>query len=114
MAARWTSSGPSARRRARCQTQATLRDGEALALAPDNVLRRDMDMVERDLGVAVRRVVVAEERERALDRHARRVERDEDHRLLLVARRLRIGAAHHDRDLAARIACAGTPPLAPV
>jgi hypothetical protein len=50
-----------------------------------------------------------------IDRDARRVERQEDLRLLLMARRdFRIGLAHQDRDLAARIASARRPPLAAV
>ena len=47
-------------------------------------------------------------------RDARRVHRHQDHRLLLVAGRGRIGLAHEDQDLAARIAGAGDPPLAAV
>ena len=59
---------------------------------------------ELDFHVAVRRVVIAVDGQRALDGDARRVHRHQDHRLLLVLARLGVGLAHQDRDLAARIA----------
>jgi hypothetical protein len=63
--------------------------------------------------VAVRRVVVAEHRQVAQDRHARRVARHEDHRLALVAVGIvGIALAHEDEDLAARIVGSRGPPLA--
>ena len=67
-----------------------------------------------DLHVAVRRVVVAEHRQRAHDGDARRVARHQHHRLLRVARRAGVGLAHHDEDRAARVAGAGAEPLAAV
>jgi hypothetical protein len=72
------------------------------------------DVLELDLGVAVRSVVITEHAEHAHDVDARRLARHEDHRLLQVARRLRVGLAHEDEDLAARVARTGRPPLAPV
>ncbi len=69
----------------------------------------DADVLELDLHVAVRGVVIAEDGERALDRDARRVERHQHHRLLAGAcRRVGVGLAHDDGDLAARIAGAAT------
>jgi len=59
---------------------------------------------ELDVHVAVGRVVVAEEVQGAQDSHPGRLARNEDHRLLRVLRRARIGLAHHDEELAARIA----------
>ena len=64
--------------------------------------------------MAVRRVVVAEHRQHPLDDDAGGVHRHQDLRLLLVARVARVGLAHQDRDLAARIAGAGREPLAAV
>jgi hypothetical protein len=61
--------------------------------------------------VAVRRVVVAEHREVALDRHAGCLRLAQDHALLLVGRAVGIGLAHHDHDLAARIEDSRRPPL---
>ena len=78
------------------------------------LLGGNADVLQQHLGVAVRRVVEAEHRQHLLDLDARGVERHQDLRLLLMARRLRIGLAHHDRDLAARIADAGRPPFAAV
>ena len=66
-----------------------LRDREARALLADQVRRRHAHVLVADVGVAVL-VVVAEDRQVALDRHARRVERDEDHRVLRVARPVRL------------------------
>src|SRR3546814_987666 len=61
--------------------------------------------------MAVRRVVITEDGQVAQDVHAGRVERHQHHRLLRVALRGEVGLAHHDRDLAARIARARRPPL---
>jgi hypothetical protein len=82
--------------------------------AEQHVGGRDAHILELDLHMAVRRIVIAVDGERALDRDAGRVERDQHHRLLLVLSRARVGLAHHDRDLAARIACAARPPFPPV
>ena len=91
-----------------------LRDLEAAPLAQQDVLDRHAHVLELDLGVAVRRVVIAEHGQRPQDLHARRVARHQDHRLLLVARRVRIGLAHQDEDLAARVHRARGPPFAAV
>ena len=64
--------------------------------------------------MAVRRVVVAEHRERADHFDARRIHRHQHHGLLLVGRRIRIGAAHHDQDFRAAVGRAGGPPFAAV
>src|SRR5438093_9277 len=65
--------------------------------------------------VAVRRVVVAEDRQHPLDRDALAVARHHDHRLLLVlVGILGIRLAHEDQDLAARVADARGPPLVAV
>jgi hypothetical protein len=64
--------------------------------------------------VAVRRVVIAEHGQRAVHGDAGGVGGHEDHRLLLMARRIGIRLAHHDVDLAARIARARRPPLVAV
>ncbi|COZ55393.1 Uncharacterised protein [Mycobacterium tuberculosis] len=66
-----------------------------------------------DLAVAVP-VLPAEHRCGANDRHAGGVDRDEDHRLLLVGGCVRVGAAHHDEDLAPRVRRSRRPPLTAV
>ena len=68
------------------RAQAALRDLEAAAFAEQQVLDRHAHVLEQHLGVAVRRVVVAEHRQHAHDLDAGRVERNEDLRLLLVPR----------------------------
>ncbi len=63
----------------------------------------------------MRRIVVAEHVHVAHNRHARRVGRDHDHRLLAVPLRiLRVCLAHEDHHLAARIGRARGEPLAAV
>ena len=91
-----------------------LRDLESAAFAEQHVSGRHANVLEQDLRVPVRRVVEAEHRQHALDAHAGRVHRHEDHRLLLMLRRVGVAATHEDRDAAARVAGAGDPPLAAV
>jgi hypothetical protein len=57
-------------------------DLEAAALAQQQVVERHPHVLEQHFGVAVRRVVVAKHRQVAHDRHARRIDRHQDHRLL--------------------------------
>ena len=59
----------------------------------------------------VRGVVVAEDGEGPLDLYPRRIERDQDHGLLLVARRVGVRLAHKDGDPAPRVPGTGDPPL---
>ena len=84
--------------------QAALRDLESAAFAEQNVGGGNADVGEGHLGVAVRGMIVTENGEHALDLDAGSVERDQNHRLLFMFRRRRIGFAHENRDLAARIA----------
>src|SRR5205814_3198423 len=91
--------------------EAALGDLKAAPFAEQNVLNRHADILELDLGMAVRRVVIAEDGERPYDSYPGRVARHEDHRLLLVARCIGIGLAHQDKDLAARVHRARGPPL---
>ncbi len=59
-------------------------------------------------------MVIAIDGQHAFDGDAGRVHRHQDHALLLVALGRGVGLAHHDRDLAARIADARRPPFAAV
>src|SRR5256714_1629803 len=93
--------------------QTPLRDLEAAPLAKDYVRRRHPHVLEDDFGVAVRRVVVAEDGERAHDADARRIHRHKYHRLLPMPGRFRVGLAHEDGYSAARVARATRPPLPP-
>ena len=96
------------------RTEAALRDLETAAFAEQDVFFRHANVFQKHLGVAVRRVVKAEHRQHLLHLDAGSIERHQDLRLLLVLRRLRIGLAHQDRDLAAGIADARRPPFAAV
>ncbi len=96
------------------RAQAPLRNLKAATLAQDHVLDRDFHVLELDFAMAVRRVVIAEHRQHAQDLDARRIGIDEDLRLGAVAAAFGIGLAHHDHDLAARVADARRPPLAAV
>ena len=63
----------------------------------------------------MRRIVVAENRQRSNQRHSWRIDGHQDHRLLLVTIRIRgVRLAHENEDLAAGIGAAGGPPFAPV
>ena len=97
---------------ARAKTR--LRDFKAAAGRAQAVGHRHAHVVEGQFDVAVRRVVVAEHRQRPDDAHARRVHRHQHHRLALVRRGVGLGDAHDDEDGAARVGGAGGPPLAAV
>src|SRR5437588_1386482 len=94
--------------------QAALRDLKAPAFAQQDI--RDWHSYIRisNFTVAVRSMIVAEDGQQSLDLNAGCIERDQNHRLLLVLGRCRIGLAHEDGNLAAWITCSGRPPLASV
>ncbi len=96
------------------RTETALRDLEAAAFAEQDVFLRHANVFQQNLGVTVRRVVKAKHRQHLLHLDAGGIERNEDLRLRLVLRRIRIGLAHQDRDLAAGIADARRPPFAAV
>src|SRR5260370_16250600 len=91
-------------------TEPALRDLKAPALAKQDIAGGNADVLQQHLGVAVRRVVETQHREHLLDLDAFGVERHQDLRLLLVARRVRIGLAHTARDLSPGISAAPPPP----
>ncbi len=96
------------------RAKAPLRDLEAAAFAQQHVGDRHADVLQFHFHVAVRRIIITEHRQVAQDGDARRVHRHQDHRLLRVALRFEIGLAHHDGDLAPRIAHARRPPFAAI
>ena len=93
--------------------QPGLGDREPGAFFGEQVGDRHPDVVVDDFAVPGL-VLITEDRCRAHNGHARRINRHQDHRLLLVASRLGVGAAHHDQDLAARIRRPRRPPLTAV
>ncbi len=96
------------------RAETPLGDLEAAAFTEDDVLVRYPHVFQQHFRVAVRGVVVAEHRQRAQHLHAGSIHRHQNHRVLGVARCIRVGQAHEDHDLAARVAGAGGPPLATV
>ncbi|MCY1425178.1 hypothetical protein D9M71_409610 [compost metagenome] len=96
------------------RAEAALGDLEATALAQQHVLVGHAHVLEQHFSVAMGGVVVTEYRQRAEDLHAGSVSGHQDHRVLLVARCVRVGQAHEDHHLAARVAGTGGPPFAAV
>ena len=94
--------------------QPALGNLESAAFAQKHVGDRHAHVLETHFAVAVRGVVIAKDRQHALDFDARRIHGHQNHGLLLVFPGRGIGLAHEDGDLAARIARAGSPPLAAV
>mmetsp|Transcript_76924 Transcript_76924/g.204158 ORF Transcript_76924/g.204158 Transcript_76924/m.204158 type:complete len:455 (+) Transcript_76924:153-1517(+) len=92
-------------------TESALRNLEAAALAQDDVAFGHAHVVEDELGVVV---LLAEDRQRPQDLHARRVARHEDHGLLLVHGAGEAGLAERHEDLALRPDRSGDPPLVAV
>src|SRR5271165_2788213 len=73
---------------------------------------RNPDIVEQDLAMAMRRVVVSEDRQMAEHGHSLGVARHDDHRLLAVpVGVVLVGLAHEDEELAPRVVGARGPPL---
>jgi hypothetical protein len=86
------------------RAESHLRNLEAASLAQQDVLLGHAAVVEANVHVPVRRVVVAHHAHRADDLESGRVGRHEDLRLPLVHGPIRVGLHHHDHDFAARIA----------
>mmetsp|Transcript_1306 Transcript_1306/g.2603 ORF Transcript_1306/g.2603 Transcript_1306/m.2603 type:complete len:280 (-) Transcript_1306:1813-2652(-) len=87
---------------------------EPAPFAKQHVAGRHAHIVEDELGMAVGRIVRAENLHRTDHFHARRVHWHKDHALLLVLLGLEVTFPHDDQYLATRIGGAGGPPLAPV
>jgi hypothetical protein len=71
------------------RSETALRDFEAAAFAEQDVAGRHPNVLEQDLRMAVRRVIIAEHRQHLFNGDARSVERYRTMRLLLMARRIR-------------------------
>src|SRR5260370_36560732 len=97
------------------RTESCLRDLEAPALTEQHIVGRKPDILENILGVAMRRLIIAKNRQHPLDHDAGVRERHQDHRLPPVTVRVvGIRLAHHDYDLTTWIESTGGPPLASV
>ncbi len=96
------------------RAEARLGDRERLAGPADDRAGGEAHVGEGDLAVPAGGVVEAHRGEHPLDLHPRGVERDEHHRMLVVAVGGGVGEPHEDRHLAVGMSDAGAPPLAPV
>src|SRR5262249_17846874 len=79
-------------------TEASLGDFKSAALSQQHVGGRHANIGVADFSMAMWRVVVAKDGQQALNFDARRVHGHENHRLLDMPRRGRIGLAHEDGD----------------
>ncbi len=95
-------------------TQTALRNLEATPFAKQQILGWNQHIGECHLCMAVRGMIIAVNRQEALHLDTRRLEIDQDHRLLTVDVCLRVGLSHQDRELASRVAGTRRPPFAPV
>src|ERR1700677_1411870 len=95
--------------------QTPLRDLETPTFAQQDIFGGNPRVLKDDFAVPMRRVVEAENGKHTADRDALRVGRHEYHGLLPIpVGAVRIGLAHDDEQLAARVAGAGRPPLASI
>lgn len=93
-------------------TKAALNNLKTPALAEDHVFRWDADIFKRDVAMAVRRVVIAEDGQHAMDGDSRCTSGDKNHRLLVMGIRVfGIRLAHDDVYFASRIASSAAPPF---
>jgi hypothetical protein len=83
--------------------EAALGNLETAALTEDHVAERHLHVVEHDFRVAVRRIIIAEDRQHAYHVDAGRICFDENLGLLPVLVAFGISLAHDDQDLAARV-----------
>src|SRR6478672_26203 len=107
------SAAPSARMQWWMRAEPRLGDREPRALLAEQVLHGHPHVVVDDLAVPVL-VLPAEHGRGAKDGDPWCIYGRQHHRLLLMAGRVGVGAAHHNQDLAARIRRPGRPPLAAV
>jgi hypothetical protein len=94
------------------RAQPPLDDLKALAGPQHDVVERNAHVAERDVAVAVRRVVVAKDAEHAVHRDAGRVRGHQHDRLLAVCIIVVwVALAHDDVELAAGVAGTAAPPF---
>src|SRR5687768_14580366 len=93
-------------------TKTTLDDLEPTALAQHHARYGHTNVMEREMAVAVRRIIIAVDLKHTVNGNAGSISRDKDNRLLPV-RVLVVGItlAHNDVDAASRVTSATGPPL---
>ena len=94
--------------------KAPLRNLKTAALAQQQIFHRHTHVLQNHLGMTVRRVIKAKHWQHAHHFNARCVQRHKNLRLLRMLGGRGIGLAHHDGQLAARVAHARRPPLAAI
>src|SRR5690606_15935871 len=94
--------------------QTPLGNLETPALAQQHVAVRHSHVFKYHLRMAMGSIIITKHRQRADHLDAGGVHGYKDHRVLLMARSIRIGQSHEDHDLAARVTGTGGPPLATV
>src|SRR6185295_12839944 len=95
-------------------SEPALSDLEAASLSQQQVASTYAHLLEDNFRMAVRGVVESEHRQMTHDVDALRIDRHQDHRLLIVARRVGIGLPHEDEESAATIDGASRPPFVAV
>ncbi len=80
--------------------EAALGNFKAATFTQQHIADRHAYIVVFDFRMTVRRMVIAEYRQRTDDLHARSIQRYENHGLLLVTLRFRIRLAHNNRNFA--------------
>ena len=96
------------------RTEAALGNLETAALAKQHVLLGYPHVGELHLTMTMRRIVIAENRQRPHDINSRCFHRNQDHRLLAIRFGIGISLTHKDKDFAARITGSGDPPFVAV
>src|SRR3546814_18677900 len=94
--------------------QSPLSNFKAAPLAEQHILDRNANILQLDFAMTMRRIVIAKHRKHSQNLNPRRVERQEDHALLSMARGIRIGLTPENADRASRISYARTPTFAAV
>src|SRR3546814_13547668 len=76
--------------------QSPLSNFKAAPLAEQHILDRNANILQLDFAMTMRRIVIAKHRKHSQNLNPRRVERQEDHDLLSMARGIRIGLSNEN------------------
>src|SRR3546814_19264262 len=94
--------------------QSPLSNFKAAPLAEQHILDRNANILQLDFAMTMRRIVIAKHRKHSQNLNTRRVERQEDHAMMSMARGTRIGLSYENAERASRIAYARRQPFADV
>lgn len=94
------------------RSKTTLDNFEASTRAENHVAGRDADVIERDMAVAMRGIIKADNRKHTINRDSSSVGGYENDRLPFILVRVgRIGLSQNNEDLATGITGSATPPF---